>query len=50
VVINKKSTMLRGVVAYNPPLNGTSALGHYICYAKRSHLYWEVSENIFINV
>jgi len=33
VEINKKTIMLRGIVAYNPPLNGISALGHYICYA-----------------
>jgi len=40
--------MLRGIVGYNLPLNGTSSLGHYICYAKRSHLYWEVSANILL--
>jgi len=46
VEINKISIMLRGIVGYNPPLNGISSLGHYICYAKRSHLYWEVSAKI----
>lgn len=33
---------------YQPPLEGITALGNYVCYAKRNHLYWEVSVNIFI--
>lgn len=40
--------ILRGVVGFKPPLSGTAALCHYLCCAKRSHLYWEVSFGICI--
>lgn len=41
--IGEKSFHLRGTIGYYPPLSNTRAIGHYVCFAKRSNIFWEVS-------
>lgn len=48
IEINKKTIYLRGVIGYYPPLTNTIAIGHYVCFAKRKNVYWEVSYHLLI--
>ncbi|CAI6355777.1 unnamed protein product [Macrosiphum euphorbiae] len=41
--IGEKLLYLRGTIGYYPPLLNTRAIGHYVGFAKRSNIYWEVS-------
>lgn len=41
--IKDKTLYLRGTVGYYPSLSNTRAIGHYVGFAKRSCIFWEVS-------
>lgn len=42
--IKEKTFYLRGTIGYYPPLSNTRAIGHYVGFAKRSNIFWEVSK------
>ncbi|CAI6369790.1 unnamed protein product [Macrosiphum euphorbiae] len=44
--IGEKLLYLRGTIGYYPPLSNTRAIGHYVGFAKRSNIYWEVPKLI----
>lgn len=43
ICLGEKSLYLRDIIGYYPPLLNTRAIGHYVCFAKRSNTFWEAS-------
>lgn len=43
IYIREKPLYLRGTVRYYPPLPNIRSNGHYVLFAKRSNIFWEVT-------